>query len=250
MAGIVFTAKALSKVPQQVEDELRKELGLTQPIEYTWEIKEGGSQRRTGEAVIDTMRGTTVELTKNIIDAISGVNIATAIGASIGGSVVIGGIEMYSKKELSLAGIISFNITQPRQAGLIVQVIRAGAALGAGTLFYMAMLNRPVGGEVTVEKDEPFSKPRISGDAITSQGLKDNGKLLKQIGGLVQPEFQSLNKLVKFELAIRPYLKIIPQGQTSLVVVQTLPVALPMAWSRPHRLNAKKFFEIVDALES
>lgn len=246
---IVFVAQNFEKVPSQVEAELRKELGLTQPIPFTTENMEADRSSHRGEAATAMLRVIGGAVFDQFASAIPVKSFGNALGAMAleGVSEVV---QFKGKQNPLPAGDIRFDIPRPRPAALYAQVFRIGTLLLVGRIIYSTTISKHVDKEVIIEKG--IKEPKMSGDVKICQRLVDNTELLKKIDKFNRSTFSSLagQKAFSFKVSLQPFFRIIPQGQNSLVVVQTLPVTSNFVWTRPYRLNAEEFFGIVETLSA
>src|SRR6266568_830991 len=77
MARLILVGKSFEKFPPQVEDELRKELGLTHAISYTVESSEAGNSKLQGEVASQAFR----MFGKTLIEGLGGLFGQTALAA-------------------------------------------------------------------------------------------------------------------------------------------------------------------------
>lgn len=133
---------------------------------------------------------------------------------------------------------IHFTLTQPRPADLWVQIDKQGIGAYAGPLLYAIGLSKQAESEVGLE---PEKGTVFSGDPQVTAKL--NADLAKRVHKLLRGRMQ----VGAFTISTRPFFKILPQGQTSTLLVNTLPRLTSLGFSST--LDTKEVFEIAAVVE-
>lgn len=134
---------------------------------------------------------------------------------------------------------VHFTLTQPRPADLWVQIDKQGIGAYAGPLLYVIGLSKRIESEVGLEPDKGAT---FGGDP--SDTAKLNADLAKRVHKLLRGRMQ----VGGFTISTRPFFKIMPKGQTSTLLVNTLPRFTSLGFSST--LDAKEVFEIASVVEA
>jgi hypothetical protein len=139
---------------------------------------------------------------------------------------------------------LNFQLPQPRPANLRVSVDRQGLGSYVGLLLYSTWLLKPVGSEISLEEPKSLSFSNFVGDAMACAKLNANKSLIKRINWFACTEAP----MGPIKLKIRRLCKIIPNGNSSLFVVATLPRPTWMGFGST--ASAKDFFDIAATIEA
>ncbi|HEY6541782.1 MAG TPA: hypothetical protein VIZ18_12625 [Ktedonobacteraceae bacterium] len=224
-------------IPPKIEESLRKELGLTTPISYSVDARDMHKLSKSEFASKFAK-----DVGKMFVTKFPG----EFIGSSALGSLVDVGMEKVAEKkrmfEFELLCSIHFDITRSRRAQLHVDVSRwvKGSSI-VNRLLFVSELTRPVGGEVTMER-------QFIGHLQTCAKLNANKDLLKKTIHFRKSSLSFSNPAVP-TLKVEPLFKIVPQGQGSILAIQTLPKTTAFGFGT-YIFDAKAFFELVTMLEA
>ncbi len=132
---------------------------------------------------------------------------------------------------------IHFTLMQPRPADVWVQIDKQGVGAYAGPLLYAIGLSKRIESEVGLEPDKG-----ATGDPDVTAKL--NTDIAKRVHKLLRGRMQ----VGAFTISTRPFFKILPQGQTSTLLINTLPRLTSLGFSST--LDAKEVFEIASVVEA
>lgn len=144
MSNLAFMGQSPEKIGPVVEEKLKKELGLSEPIPYKVE------DQNISKVTVGTMLG----------------DLASTL---FGGST-------------NLLFTLSFSLEKPRQALIRLDVARQGIGSRGETIIYSTILNKKINGEVMLEAPRTFGASKFSGDQAACGKLNSNGNLLKRAG--------------------------------------------------------------------
>jgi hypothetical protein len=141
MNNLAYTSQKPENVAPKVEEILRKDLGLTEPLTYTIEI----------------------ENTEKV---------------SVGSMLVDAGTFLFGGNETPLF-TVCFKLTSPRQVGIRIQVMRHGVGCHAGTISFLTVLGKPVTGEAALEEPKTFGTSKFVGSSNVIEKLNSGKDILK-----------------------------------------------------------------------
>jgi hypothetical protein len=142
-----FAGQSPDKIVPQIEEKLRKELGLAAPVAY--QVEDRGAEKGVGAVL------------KNVVGNLFG-----------------------AKEDLLFTA--HFQSAQPRAFELDVHVARQGVGAHAGTLLYSTKIAKPVAAEASLEDPKTFGKSKFTGDAAACEKLNAKGDLLKAASNLAR----------------------------------------------------------------
>lgn len=144
-----FMSQKPEKIVPQIEEKLRKELGLSAPL--LSQVEDRGAEQGIG-AVLKDIAG-----------------------------------NLFGGKE-NLLFTIHFQIPQPRPVDLDVHVARQGVGAHVSSLVYSTKLSKAVAAETSLEDPKTFGKSKFTGDPAASEKLSSKGDILKMANNLARNE--------------------------------------------------------------
>src|ERR1041384_2450942 len=206
MNNLAYTSQDPATIGPKVEEKVREETGASAPLPY---------QVEAGEAATLSV----------------GSFVRDVAGALVGGK---------DEKLFSL----HFDLAEPRPAHLQVNVNRQGVGSHVGLLLYTANLNKPIGGEVSLEDPKFLGKSKFTGDGAVCGKLNANGELIKRANNFARVESQSGGLTLKIKRCCR----VVPHEGGALLIVASLPRPVKMGFGAS--IDAKDFFDIADMIEA
>ena len=185
MNNFSYSTQNPEKIAEKIEEILRKDLGLNEPIKYKIGLEqEAGS---IASSILET-----------------------------GFTVVFGG------KEKTLF-VIFFEIAEPRPIKIFVEINIQGIGCHTGSFVFSTHLEKPVTTEVSFEEPKTFGTSKFTGDSTAIEKLNANKDLLKladkfakvktDIGDLRMPRFVKIIPAVSgSDLMIKSFGKLTSMG--------------------------------------
>ncbi len=149
MGNLAYGHQKTEEIAANVEEMLRKELGMGSPIPY--EIEDGNATKTSLKSVL-------------------------AEGASL---------LFFGREEVLLFSLL-FRLPGTREASLRVHVNRQGIGAHAGQLVYTARLNKKVSTDLTLLPPKFLSSAKFEGAPEAIEKLNSNKDLIKQITKLAR----------------------------------------------------------------
>lgn len=151
MGNLAYGHQKTEEIAANVEEMLRKELGMGSSIPYT--IEDGNASKTSLGSVISE-------------------------GASL---------LFFGREEVLLFALI-FKLPGTREASLRVHVNRQGIGAHGGQLLYTAQLNKKIAGEVNLTPPKFLSSAKFEGDSEAAAKLNSNKDLIKQLTKLARTQ--------------------------------------------------------------
>lgn len=149
MGNLAYGHQKTEEIAANVEEMLRKELGMGSPIPYT--IEDGNASKTSLGSVLTE-------------------------GASL---------LFFGREEVLLFALV-FKLPGTREASLRVHVNRQGIGAHGGELLYTAKLNKKIAGELNLMPPKFLSSAKFEGDPQGAEKLNGNKDLIKQITKLAR----------------------------------------------------------------
>jgi hypothetical protein len=140
---------------------------------------------------------------------------------------------------------LNFELPSPRPARLEISMCQFGIGCLAGSTLYSSHLSKSVNGEVGLGEPAGIfsSNSKFVGDPEASARLNANGDLLKLANKFARTESTFGGSKLKRERL----LKIVQNGQGSVLIVGSLPRTVSMGFSAT--VDSKDFFELATLIE-